>query len=85
MIIINEKMPTNCYECWIRNIIVCKITNADGWRNNKRANKFTNADGWRNNKRANKCPILTDEEIQKLQELEQAQLEKAFELGKESI
>ena len=55
MIIINEKMPTNCYECWIRNIIVCK------------------------------CPILTDEEIQKLQELEQAQLEKAFELGKESI
>ena len=36
MIQIDMEMPTNCYDCWIRKKLGCRIANGNGWLNNKR-------------------------------------------------
>ena len=38
MIVINEALPGNCVDCWIRQNLGCRVANAAGWPNNKRAN-----------------------------------------------
>ena len=36
MITLNIEMPTNCYSCWVRKNLGCKIANESGWRMDKR-------------------------------------------------
>lgn len=36
MIQIDAEMPNNCYDCWIRQNMGCRIANASGWLNNRR-------------------------------------------------
>ncbi len=37
MIQIDVQMPSNCYDCWIRKNLGCRIANDNGWLNNKRS------------------------------------------------
>ena len=37
MIYIDVQMPTNCYDCWIRQNMGCRIANDSGWLNDRRA------------------------------------------------
>lgn len=37
MIYIDAQMPTNCYDCWIRQNMGCRIANDSGWLNDRRA------------------------------------------------
>ena len=36
MVQINIDMPSDCFSCWIRQNMGCKIANASGWLSNKR-------------------------------------------------
>ena len=36
MVQIDIQMPSDCYSCWVRKNIGCKIANNSGWLNNKR-------------------------------------------------
>ena len=36
MVQIDIQMPSDCYSCWVRKNIGCKIANDSGWLNNKR-------------------------------------------------
>ena len=36
MVQIDIEMPTDCYSCWIRKNMGCRIANESGWLNNKR-------------------------------------------------
>lgn len=36
MIQINMPMPSNCYDCWIRQNMGCRIANDSGWFNDRR-------------------------------------------------
>lgn len=39
MICIDKQMPTNCYDCWIRQNMGCRIANDSGWLNDRRDDK----------------------------------------------
>lgn len=39
MIYIDVQMPTNCYDCWIRQNMGCRIANDSGWLNDRRDDK----------------------------------------------
>lgn len=36
MVQIDIQMPSDCYSCWVRKNMGCKIANDSGWLNNKR-------------------------------------------------
>lgn len=36
MIQIDMEMPSNCYDCWIRQNTGCRIANDSGWLNDRR-------------------------------------------------
>lgn len=36
MIQIDMQMPTNCYDCWIRQNMGCRIADGSGWLNDRR-------------------------------------------------
>lgn len=36
MVQIDIQMPSDCYSCWVRKNMGCKIANESGWLNNKR-------------------------------------------------
>lgn len=36
MICIDKQMPTNCYDCWIRQNMGCRFANDSGWLNDRR-------------------------------------------------
>lgn len=36
MVQIDIQMPSDCYSCWVRKNMGCKIANNSGWLNNKR-------------------------------------------------
>ena len=38
MVQIDIQMPSDCYSCWVRKNMGCKIANDSGWMNNKRDN-----------------------------------------------
>lgn len=46
MIYIDVQMPKNCYDCWIRQNMGCRIANDSGWLNDRRDDK---------------CPLKTQE------------------------
>lgn len=39
MVWIDMPIPTNCYDCWIRQNMGCRIANESGWLNNRRDEK----------------------------------------------
>ena len=41
MIQIDIDMPTDCFSCWVRQNMGCKIANESGWLNNRRDEKCT--------------------------------------------
>ncbi len=50
MIVIDKPTPTDCTSCWILKNMGCRIANASGWLNDRRAEN---------------CPIVTEEELVK--------------------
>ena len=54
MIYIDVQMPANCYDCWIRQNMGCRIANDSGWLNDRRDNN---------------CPLKAQEPVEPVYEL----------------